>query len=490
MAITIERKRFDEEDQEAFRHRLRESLEVLGRLLAEPGFGHGPRTMGAELECSLVGPDLAPFPANDRILARVGDPRWTVELDRFNVEANLNPIELADRPLGALAAQLEEVLAVLGEAAAEHGARLATVGILPTASVEDLQADALTDEMRYRALDHNIRRLRGGEPFRVDIRGRDHLRLRHDHVTLEGANTSFQLHLRLPPERFGEVFDAAQLATGPVLAVAANSPLLLGRRLWAETRLPLFRQAVEDRPPSQRDRLPRVGFGPGWLRGGVMELFREIVERYEPVLPQLGGEGSLTGDPPSLDELRLHASTVWWWNRPVYDPSLGGHLRLEMRVLPSGPSVEDMVANAALLLGLALGLAPRIPGLRQRLPFALARDDWERAARVGLDATLHWPDSAGRVVQRPAADLVLDLLPTAVDGLVGAGVAREEAERYLEVIAARVRTGRTGAGWQLAAFEALRGAGHPDPAAGTLDAYLDQSASGRGVHRWDLPAAP
>lgn len=468
-----------------FRRRLRRCLGVLEDLLADPGFGRGPRTLGAELECSLVGPDVAPFPANDRILARVADPRWTVELDRFNVEANLDPRPLAGSSLSGLRVQLEEVLGILGRAAGDHGARIATVGILPTAGIEDLRADAMTDETRYRALDHGLRRLRGA-PFRIEISGPDHLRLRYEHVSLEGANTSFQLHLRLTPDRFADVFDGAQLATGPVLAAAANSPLLLGRRLWAETRLALFQQAVDDRPPSGQDRPPRVGFGPGWAEEGPAGLFREMVERYRPVLAQVGGD-TLTGDPPPLDELRLHAGTVWWWNRPVYDPSSGGHLRLELRVLPSGPTVGDMVANAALLLGLALGLAPRVPALRRRLPFALARDDWYRAARDGPAARLHWPDGSGRIEQRPARELVLDLLPTALEGLVDAGVDRGEAEEHLGVVARRVREGSNGASWQRAAFEALRNDGHPDPCAGMLARYLDEAAGGRSVHDWVDP---
>ena len=42
-----------------------------------------------------------------------------------------------------------------------------------------------------------------------------------------------------------------------MLAVATNSPILFGRRLWAETRIALFQQAVDTRTPSDyhaRDR--------------------------------------------------------------------------------------------------------------------------------------------------------------------------------------------------------------------------------------------
>ena len=63
------------------------------------------------------------------------------------------------------------------------------------------------------------------------------------------------------------------------------------------------------------------------------------------------------GQAPALEELRLHQGTVWRWNRAVYDPASGGHLRIEMRALPAGPTVIDMLANAAFLIGLSLWLA-------------------------------------------------------------------------------------------------------------------------------------
>ena len=237
------------------------------------------------------------------------------------------------------------------------------VGILPTLRAEDLQLAALSDAARYRALNNGLRRLRQ-EPFRIRIDGADPLELAADDVGLEGANTSFQVHLRVDPDRFADHFNAAQLATGPVLAVAGNSPTFLGHRLWEETRVALFKQAVDDRDAAGRSsrRVSRVAFGTGWIATGAMELLEESVRLHEPVLPVLGAERPLerlaAGRVPALDELRLHQSTVWRWNRAIYDPAGGGHLRIELRALPAGPTVVDMLANAAFLLGLTLALAP------------------------------------------------------------------------------------------------------------------------------------
>jgi hypothetical protein len=214
-------------------------------------------------------------------------------------------------------------------------------GILPTLRAEELRLAALSDARRFRALDNGIRRLRH-EPSRVRIDGADPLELAVDDVALEGANTSFQVHLRVDPERFTATYNAVQLATGPVLAVAGNSPTFLGRRLWEETRVALFKQVVDDRDAAGKAsrRVCRVAFGTGWVRDGAAELLEDSVRLHEPIMPVLAAERPLDrvdgGQVPALEELRLHQGTVWTWNRAIYDPTAGGHLRVEMRALPAG----------------------------------------------------------------------------------------------------------------------------------------------------------
>ena len=86
-------------------------------------------------------------------------------------------------------------------------------------------------------------------------------------LSVEGANTSFQLHLRVNPAEFTRAYNAAQLAIAPVLAVAGNSPTFLGHRLWEETRIALCKQSIDDRDTrGPRRRLARMAFGTGWLR--------------------------------------------------------------------------------------------------------------------------------------------------------------------------------------------------------------------------------
>jgi hypothetical protein len=494
MGLTIDREQFDPLDYQRFERRLDDCLTALERLLERPGFGTGPATVGAELELFLVDGRGRPLPRNQEVRAETADPRVVLEIDRFNLELNLTPAPLAGRPFAAMASELDQALGIVGRAAAWHGGRVVMIGILPTLHRDDLRLAALSDAPRYRALNNGLRRLRQ-EPFRIRIAGADPLELDADDVGLEGANTSFQVHLRVDPDRFADHFNAAQLATGPVLAVAGNSPTFCGHRLWQETRVALFKQAVDDRDRAARTsrRLSRVAFGTGWVQGGPLELLEESVRLHEPVLPVVGPEQPLErlagGGVPALDELRLHQGTVWRWNRAIYDPTGGGHLRIELRALPSGPTVTDMLANAAFVLGLTLALAGDAATLVRRFAFQQAHHNFYRAAQFGLGAELAWPLGAGgRSRTVPAAELVRQLLPAARDGLVGAGVLPEEADGLLEVIEGRTARGQTGAAWQCQALASLeRGRDRPRALAAMLERYLELQRAGDPVHTWPLP---
>ena len=392
-----------------------------------------------------------------------------------------------------------------------HHGRIALISVLPTLSQAHLGVGAVTGTARYRALDRGLRRLRRG-PLQVKISGAEPLELTSGNIALEGANCSFQVHLRVTPGDFTRVYNALQLATAPALAVAGNSPTFLGHRLWEETRVALFKQSVEDRDGRGPRRRPsRTTLGTGWLRDGALELFTESVRLHEPLLPFVSAPeaaapetaasetaasetaasetaASQAGDPPRLDELRLHQGTVWRWNRAIYDPAAGGHLRIEMRALPAGPTVTDMLANAAFLIGLTLWLAGQDQRWTYELSFERADHGFYRAAQHGLAAELTWPSGPHQVRTVPAAVLVPELVPAARHGLVRAGVAEAEADRLLGVIGARVATGQTGAAWQRAALAAAEpGRSREQALSVMLDRYLACAATGQPVHTWPAP---
>jgi hypothetical protein len=490
MGTDIDQAEFDDSDNARFAERLEECLSALGQLLERPGFGVGPATVGAELELFLVDAAARPLPHNQAVQAAAADPRITVELDRFNLELNASPVPLAGRPFAALGSELNVLLDHVAHAARGRAGRPALIGILPTLTRADLSPGALTEVPRYRALNTGLRRLRG-DPFRILIAGADPLELASEDVALEGANSSFQIHLRVDPADFTRTYNAAQLATAPVLAVSGNSPTFLGHRLWEETRIALFKQSIDERQGPRR-RPARTALGTGWLRDGALELFTESVRLHPPLLPILSDRGPPPGSrrrqAPPLEELRLHHGTVWRWNRAVYDPASGGHLRIEMRALPAGPTVIDMLANAAFLIGLTLSLASQDQQWTYALPFERADHGFYRAAQRGLSARLTWP--AGHRDQArtlPAAKLVAELVPAARQGLLQAGVTPAEADTLLGVISARTATGQTGAVWQRATLAAARRHHDAERALAVMfDRYLQCADTGLPVHTWPI----
>jgi len=493
MGIEIDRTSFDAEDYRAFAARLEENLDCLQQLLSRPGFGDGPRSLGSELELYVVDPAGKPLYANEDILLDAQDPHLTLELNRYNLEFNLSPYCFSERAFASTEREILARLDRLRAVAGRHGGRIVPIGILPTLRQADFGPHCITPRQRYHALVEQLIRRRG-DGFRIDINGDDPLKLELADITLEGANTSFQVHYRVRPADYADTFNAIQLATPLVLALGANSPTLFGHRLWHETRVPLFKQSIDTRHPDRYswNEPARVNFGQGWARRGAIELFREVVRIYPSLLPVCSssspGEELARGIAPTLAELRLHQGTVWLWNRPVYDNLGGGHLRVEMRALPAGPTAVDMVANAALLVGLAEGLRPRINELLPALPFARAEYNFYRAAQHGLDAKLLWPGvSQSGYRELAVTDIISSLLPVAAEGLAAIGVTAAESGHYLGVIERRLQRRQTGAIWQLRMLARLQGKmTRFDALHKLLEIYMQHSEANLPVAEWPL----
>ncbi|MCC7054410.1 MAG: hypothetical protein IT355_14170 [Gemmatimonadaceae bacterium] len=488
MSIAITRDTFSDDDYARFAARLAEQVAHLARTCRRPGFGDGPATIGAELELPLVGPDWCPQPCNLAVLAELADPRATVEIARFNLELNLTPQPAAGTPFTALGAEMHTLLHALGTVAARHDARVLPIGILPSVRHADVTHTAMTDLPRYRALERAVTRLRGA-PAHIRIVGEEPLAIEDDGVMLEGANTSFQVHLRVPASEYADTYNAAQLATIIAVGVGGNSPVFLDHLLWDETRIAVFKQSVDARTAGDLawHRPARVAFGHGWVRRSAHELFADAVRMHPPIFPVCDDEEDAPDAPvPRLAELRLHLGTVWRWNRAIYDCTGDGHLRIEFRALPGGPTVTDMLASAAYMLGLTVGLRDDIDMLVHGMPFALAETSFYRAARDGIDARILWPAVSGVSPQEcNLRTLALALLPVAERGLTTLGVDAGERTRLLGVIADRVTTGQTGARWQRNALHALR-AYLPRPAAlaALVAAYAARADTGAPVHTW------
>ncbi len=467
-------------------------LRALERMLKEGTFERGVSRIGAEQEMFLVDAGYSCAPMALETLIRLDDPaHFTTELGRFNLELNADHQPLAGKGLAQLEGQLSELYALVQKKAGEIGVQPVMVGILPTIEKSDLGVDNIVPNPRYLTINRVMNAARG-EAYDLSIKGIDELMLKHDSIMFEACNASFQVHLQVAePERFGHFYDIAQLVLAPTLAVATNSPTLFGKRLWAETRIALFEQSCDIRAPSShlRERTARVNFGKSWVRGSVLDIFKENVMRFRPLVGTDDEEDSLAqldaGKIPDLRALRLHNGTIYRWNRACYGISENGkpHLRIELRCLPAGPSILDEVANAAFWLGLMTELGATIEDLPSRMEFDLAQANFYAAARDGLSARLTWLDGEDVIAQPFVADR---LLPLAEAGLARAGVDPEDAKKYLGVVDRRVRSLKTGSRWMLQSLAGMQSKGSQGERLSALvSATIERQKSGKPVAEWE-----
>jgi CBS domain-containing protein/gamma-glutamylcysteine synthetase len=480
----------DEQKLQEFMQALLADLRALTFMLEHGRIESGVRRIGAEQEMFIVDQNLRPAPLAMEVLERAGDERLTTEMARFNLEANLTPLELTGRCFHLMHEELEAVLAKARLAATELGADVLLAGILPTLRVSDLTLANLTPMPRYHELNRSLTQLRGG-PFSIHIKGLDELQLTHDNMMMESCNTSFQVHFQVNPTEFVAGYNIAQAITAPVLAAAVNSPVLFGHRLWQETRLALFQHSADSRSPNQlaRSQPTRVGFGEQWLRHSVIELLHDQIARFRSIIITRPDEDPMQvlarGEIPLLSALWLHNGTVWPWNRACYGVSNGvADLRIENRALPSGPTTIDEIANAAFFIGLMLSLPAEYGDISKRMSFDDAKANFFAAARQGLSAQFNWIDGKSH----SASSLIRDhLLSLARQGLESAGVETSDIEKYLGVIDERVQSGQTGAQWMLKSLSATEDPGPKDMRYRVLTStMIERQKEGKPVHTWPI----
>jgi gamma-glutamyl:cysteine ligase YbdK (ATP-grasp superfamily) len=489
MGQEVAHQEFTRADRARYREKVRRCLDVFARMLRESRFDADSPMTGLEIELNLVDELGDPALRNAEVLEAIADPDFQTELGQFNLEINVSPKQLKDRGFTDFEDGVRGSLNHAESRAAEVGAHMVMIGILPTLSAGHMSPASLTPNPRYQLLSDQILAARG-EDIVIDIGGPERLHTTTDSIVPEAACTSTQLHIQVSPEDFPAYWNASQAVAGVQLALGANSPFLLGRELWRETRVPLFEQATDTRSEELKVQgvRPRVWFGERWINS-IFDLFEENVRYFPALLPVLEEQDPLealeSGQAPALAELRLHNGTIYRWNRPVYDVVAGTpHLRVENRVLPSGPTVADTMANAAFYFGLVRTLAEHERPLWSQMSFSAAEENFHVGARHGIDAHVYWP-GLGQV---PATELVLRrLLPMARAGLDAWGVVAEERDRLLGIIEQRCVTGQNGASW-LAGRVASRLTGDDgdrlQALRSTLNEYREHMHSNEPVHTW------
>jgi gamma-glutamyl:cysteine ligase YbdK (ATP-grasp superfamily) len=486
MGEEVDQQEFTREDRTRYRAKVHRCLDALERMLREMEFDADFPATGLEIELNLVDEHEDPAMRNTDVLEAIADPDFQTELGQFNLEINVPPQLLRDAGIHAFEQGVRASLNDAESKAAAVGAHLAMIGILPTLDEQHLIRENLSLNPRYQLLSDQILNARG-EDIVLDIAGAERLQVTADSIAPEAACTSTQLHVQVHPESFAAYWNASQAVAGIQLAVGANSPYLLGRELWRETRIALFKQATDTRADELKAQgvRPRVWFGERWITS-IFDLFEENVRYFSALLPICSDEDPLdvldAGGVPQLGELKLHNGTIYRWNRPVY-AVVGGlpHVRVENRVLPAGPTVVDTMANAAFYFGLVRALAQQERPVWSQMSFSAAEESFYSAARAGFDAHLYWPGLG----QLPAAELVLRrLLPMAAAGLADWGVSDAESGRLMDIIEGRCINMRNGASWFVDQVHARGDADRFDSLRAVLAEYRSRMHSNDPVHTW------
>jgi CBS domain-containing protein len=459
-------------------------------MLEEGLFETSPMRIGAEQELFLVNSEFLPDPRALELLSKLEDAHFTTEIGKYNLEINLDPVEVGADCLRKVRQYLDTHMANVHAVAAEMGSKIVLTGILPTLKQAHTRPEYLTPVERYSILNKAAKKARGSD-FQIHIQGLDELTISHDSVLLEACNTSFQIHLQTTPQAFVSSLNWANAISGPILAACVNSPLLFGMELWQETRLALFTQSVDVRASSHllNDSQARVSFDNTWHTGSVVDVFKDQIARFKAILTADLGMNSLDlleeGQIPKLTAMCLHNGTVYKWNRPCF--GVGGgkpHLRIECRYIPSGPTVVDEVANLAFWIGVMNGMPATMENIQEQMDFKDVKTNFLAAARYGLNAAMLWQHKVWTARELVSAVM----LPMAREGLARVGVDTVDADFYLSVIQRRVEV-QNGAEWITKTYRNLLTTTKRHHATEMLTALMYQNQEkGLPVADWGTPS--
>lgn len=468
MGEEITERSFSVEDFDRFRAHLDAEMSLLAKWFEGNKFCDDDFQCGLELEAWLIGQDGLPVPDNSLFLATLDRKSVVPELSKFNFELNVLPQYVAGQGLRDMQSELRSTWSRCEQVAASLDHRIMAIGILPTVTDTMLCPENMSPLKRYAALNEQVLRLRRGQPLQLEIEGLERLTSTHYDLMLESAATSIQVHLKVPQHQAVRYYNASLVASAFTVATAANAPLLFGKRLWHDTRIPLFEQAVDTAGP-----LPRVSFGTRYLRESLLELFQQTAT-HRVMLPV-----EIEQAPAKMPYVRMHNGTTWNWNRPLIGFEADGHphLRIEHRPMSASPSMLDLFADVAFYLGLVHWLAGYDPRIETLLAFDDAKSNFYAAAKSGLKASVRWIDGRTYPIDTLIRETVLE---PAVEAMHELGIAADSVRGFHEILSARIETGQNGAAWQLRKFSEC----DEDPRQLLLEYEANQRTS-QPVHSWN-----
>lgn len=476
MGQEIKSDRFTSEDFKRYKENVEKETLILEQLFKKRAFAKATPCVGLELEGWLIDQQGNPAPHAQTFLDQLGQDNIVPELAVFNFEINAPHYPLSSQLLQNFEKDLKRLWGKCEKTAHQLQSSTLMIGSLPTLHEKMLTLDYITPHNRYYALNEQIMKLRNYQPIEINISGDETLKNKYDCILLESAATSLQIHLEVDQDDAVSMYNASILASPFVVALCANSAFLCGKSLWSESRIPVFEQTVivgVDESPTAKK---RVTLGNGYLKESLFELYQENKNLYPPLIPH-----TTQAPAEKLTHVNFHNGTVWRWNRPIIGFNKDGtpHLRIEHRVLPAGPTLQDTLANIMLFLGIIHAFKNDEPTLTKKVSFEDTYVNLYAAAKDGLEAKFTWEDGKTHHIGELFTQEVYPKIKKALQELQ---FSASDIEKYLDnIIMKRIEKKINGAKWQKL-FVQKHG---KDYNRLVINYYKNQN-SGKAVHEWPI----
>ncbi len=462
-------------DLARFRKSVVKETKILEQWLKENTLEVNDQHFGYELEGCLVDLDYRPAMKNEEFLSRIHDSQVVPELAKFNLEINGDVYSYNPNCFSQMQSDIESLERKVRKTTNEMQLHPLWIGILPTLRDDDLNLNTMTPRNRYFALAKKMMELRQGKPVHLELSRKDEMILLRDNIMTEAATTSLQVHHQVKPKDAVRAYNISLNLSAPCTALFANSPFLYGKKLWDESRIPVFEQSLQLPDSTRGAGLQPVTFGDGYIKKSILECFEENLSKHQVILPV-----EFDDIPEKLRHLKFLNGQVWRWVRPIIGTNNKEepHIRLEQRSFSAGPSCIDTVANTAFYTGLLFYYLKSDENFEKSIPFHLAIKNFYKCAQFGLKADIHWVNGTTNV-QTLLHDI---LLPQAEIGLQYLGISQKEINYYIQhIIKTRIRTGWNGAAWQKSFIDT-----HGSDFQEMTKQYIENQKSGTAVIDWKV----
>ena len=113
-----------------FERRLHEQLAQIENELEKPSYNGSEVSFGAELEMYLIDRHFMPAALNEAVLGKARVTGLQEELNQYNIEYNLDPVDARGKPFTHLKRQLSQGTRAIDQTASLYDGHAVAIGIL------------------------------------------------------------------------------------------------------------------------------------------------------------------------------------------------------------------------------------------------------------------------------------------------------------------------------------------------------------------------